>query len=120
MAWQLRPGVPLWEAYVAWSAAGLGMGLSYSPISLMMLRGAPAGREGWASSSLNLADVLGTALGVGAGGAAVATVSRGSGPIAVGVVVAFAVAAAAAVVALFVVRRLPGTLSRAPEAPVTR
>jgi MFS family permease len=120
MAWQLRPGVPLWEAYVAWFVAGLGMGLSYSPISLMMLRGAPAGREGWASSSLNLADVLGTALGVGAGGAAVATVSRGSGPIAAGVVVAFAVAAAAAVVNLFVVRRLPGTLTRAAEAPVTR
>ncbi len=120
MAWQLRPGVPLWEAYVAWSAAGLGMGLSYAPISLMMLRGTPAGREGWASASLNLADVLGTALGVGAGGAAVAAVARSSGPIADGVVVAFGVAAVAAVVALFVVRRLPGTLTRAPEVPVTR
>ena len=120
MAWQLREGVPLWEAYVAWSAAGLGMGLSYSPISLMMLRGAPPGREGWASSSLNLADVLGTALGIGVGGAAVAVVSRGSGPIAVGVVVAFAAAATAAVVALFVAQRLPGTLTRAPGTPVIR
>ena len=77
MAWQLRDGVPVWEAFVAWSAAGLGMGLSYAPISLMMLRAAPSGREGWASASLNLADVLGIALGVGVGGAAVAAVSRG-------------------------------------------
>jgi len=119
MAWQLRPGVPVWEAFVAWSAAGLGMGLSYAPISLMMLRAAPAGREGWASASLNLADVLGIALGVGVGGAAVAAVSRGTRPIAGGVVIAFAVAALAAVTALVIARRLPGSLPRT-AAPVNR
>jgi MFS family permease len=120
MAWQLREGVPLWEAYVAWSVAGLGMGLSYAPISLMMLRAAPAGREGWASASLSLADVLGTALGVGVGGAAVAAVSRASRPVSGGVVLAFAAAALAAVVALFVARRLPGTLDRTTAEPATR
>ncbi len=119
MAWQLRPGVPVWEAFVAWSAAGLGMGLSYAPISLMMLRVAPRGREGWASASLNLADVLGIALGVGVGGAAVAAVSRGSRPVAGGVVIAFAVAALAAVLALVIARRLPGSLERSPAQPVT-
>ncbi len=120
MAWQLGDGVPLWEAYVAWSVAGLGMGLSYAPISLMMLRAAPPGREGWASASLSLADVLGTALGVGVGGAAVAAVSRASRPVSGGVVLAFAAAALAAVVALFVARRLPGTLDRTPAEPATR
>jgi MFS family permease len=120
MAWQLQPGVPVWEAFVAWSAAGLGMGLSYAPISLMMLRAAPRGREGWASASLNLADVLGIALGVGAGGAAVAAVSRGSRPIAGGVLIAFVVAALAAVLALVIAGRLPGSLHRAPAQPVTR
>jgi MFS family permease len=120
MTWQLRDGVPLWEAYVAWSLAGLGMGLSYAPISLMMLREAPAGREGWASASLSLADVLGTALGVGVGGAAVAAASRGNRPLSGGVVLAFAAAALAAVVALFVARRLPGTLDRTPAEPATR
>jgi MFS family permease len=120
MAWQLHPGVPLWEAYAAWSAAGLGMGLSYAPISLMMLRAAPGGREGWASASLSLADVLGTALGVGVGGAAVAAISVGPRPLAAGVLIAFAAAAVSAVVAMCVAHRLPGTLTRAPAAPVTR
>lgn len=120
MAWQLRPGVPVWEAFVAWSVAGLGMGLAYAPISLMMLRAAPPGREGWASASLNLADVLGIALGVGIGGAAVATFSRGARPVAGGVLVAFAVAGLAAVLALVIARRLPGSLVRVQESPVSR
>jgi MFS family permease len=120
MAWQLRPGVPVWEAFVAWSAAGLGMGLSYAPISLMMLRAAPPGREGWASASLNLADVLGIALGVGIGGAAVAAFSRGTRPVAAGVVIAFAVSALAAVLALLIARRLPGSLTRTAGAAATR
>jgi len=120
MAWQLRPGVPVWEAFVAWSVAGFGMGLSYAPISLMMMRAAPSGREGWASASLNLADVLGIALGVGVGGAAVAAVSRGTQPIAGGVVIAFAAAALAAVLALVIARRLPGSLERNPAQPITR
>jgi MFS family permease len=120
MAWQLRPGVPVVEAFIAWSAAGLGMGLSYAPISLMMLRVAPPGREGWASASLNLADVLGIALGVGIGGAAVAAFSRHARPVGAGVVVAFAVAAGAAVVALAIARRLPGSLARTVEAPTSR
>jgi MFS family permease len=120
MAWQLRDGVPLWEAYVAWCAAGLGMGLSYAPISLMMLRAAPRGREGWASASLSLADVLGEALGVGVGGAAVAATSRGNGAISSGIFVAFAAAALAAVIALFVTRRLPGSLDRSEVTPATQ
>jgi MFS family permease len=120
MAWQLRPGVPVWEAFLAWSVAGLGMGLSYAPISLMMLRAAPPGREGWASASLNLADVLGIALGVGIGGAAVAAVSRGTRPVAGGVLIAFAVAGLAAALALVIAGRLPGSLARTEESPVSR
>jgi MFS family permease len=112
MAWQLKAGVPVVEAFVAWSVGSLGMGLAYSPISLMMLHAAPPGREGWASSSLNLTDVLGTAVGVGAGGAAIAAVAHTSRPVAGGVLVAYGVAVLAGVVALVVSRRLPGTVSR--------
>ena len=96
-------GVPIALAPVAWAVSGLGMGLAYAPISLMMLREAPAGREGWASASLNLTDALGVALGAGLGGAAVASAPDLSS----GVVAAFAVAAAGGLVALAVTARLP-------------
>jgi MFS family permease len=121
MALQLHHGVPVAEGFVAWAVAGLGMGLSYAPLSLMMLRAAPAGREGWASASLNLADVLGTALGVGAGGAAVAAVARDRLPVSHGVAIAFAAAACGGLLALVISRRLPRTVNRGTSTPaVTR
>jgi len=107
MALILMPGVPVAVGIVAWTAAGLGMGLAYAPLSLMMLREAPPGREGWASASLNLADVLGTAIGIGIGGAALAAAVRSGREVAMGVLIAFAFAAAAAVVGLVISRRLP-------------
>jgi MFS family permease len=117
----LQPAVPVAVALAAWSVAGLGMGLCYAPITLMMLREAPPGREGWASASLNLADVLGAAIGIGVGGAAVAA-STGPGPHAGlhwGVTAAFAICAVVAVVALAVSPRLPAGLTTAPQ-PASR
>jgi MFS family permease len=112
----LQPAVPVAVGLAAWTVAGLGMGLGYAPISLMMLRMAPPGREGRASASLNLADVLGTAIGIGVGGAAVA-VAAGK-ELHVGIAVAFAVTAAVGVIAVVLTRRLPpGTVSSPP--PVT-
>jgi MFS family permease len=112
----LRSDVPVAEGIAAWTVAGLGMGLSYAPISLMMLRQAPAGQEGWASASLNLADVLGTAMGVGLGGAALALAARAGWAVATGVTIAFAIAAVAAFAALAVSRRLPTSLPASPPA----
>jgi MFS family permease len=111
----LRPGVPVGLAVVAWSSAGLGMGLSYAPLSLMMLREAPAGREGWASASLNLSDVLGSALGAGLGGAAIAAGTDRGWALSTGVAVAFSLPAAVAVVGLVLSGRLP---LRTPNPPV--
>jgi MFS family permease len=105
MALMLQPGVPVAAGLAAWTVAGLGMGLAYAPISLMMLREAPPGREGWASASLNLSDVLGTAIGIGVGGAALAASARTS--VYLGVMAAFAAAAAVAVAGLALTRRLP-------------
>jgi MFS family permease len=119
MALQLRDGIPVAEAFVAWSIGAFGIGLAYAPISLMVLRAAPAGREGWASASLNLVDVLGVALGVGIGGAAVAFVAREKLPVASGVLVAYGAAAVAALICVAVSRRLPHTLEPAHES-VTR
>jgi MFS family permease len=115
MVLALRPAVPVEVALGAWTVAGLGMGLAYAPISLMMLRKAPPGQEGRASASLNLSDVLGTAIGIGVGGAAVAA---GAGShLDVGITAAFAAAAAAGVVALVLSRRLPGGTTSGPAPP---
>jgi MFS family permease len=103
----LLPGVPVSVAFLAWSIAGLGMGSAYAPISLMMLREAPPGREGWASASLNLSDVLGSALGAGLGGAAIALGATQGWSLSTGVAVAFALPTAMAVAALVVSGRLP-------------
>jgi MFS family permease len=105
MALVLEPGVPVAEAIAAWTVGGLGMGLAYAPITLLMLRQAPPGQEGQSSASLNLADTLGTAIGIGVGGAAVAAVSGSS--LHLGLDAAFAAAALAGVVALILSRRLP-------------
>jgi MFS family permease len=103
----LRPGVPVAEGLAAWTVAGLGMGLACAPTTLMMLRAAPPGREGWASASLSLADVLGTAMGIGVGGAAVAATASTGRALAGGITICFGIAAVAAVVALAVSYRLP-------------
>jgi hypothetical protein len=79
----------------------------------MMLQKALPGQEGQASASLNLADVLGTAIGIGVGGAAVAAAAGSD--LRLGITAAFAAAAAVALVALAFTRRLPaGTSSASP------
>lgn len=103
----LRSDVPVAVGIIAWTVAGLGMGLSYSPITLMMLAEAPAGREGWASASLTLAEVLGSALGIGIGGAAISAAVRFGWSLAAGLAVAFAITAAGGALALAISRRLP-------------
>jgi MFS family permease len=64
----LSPAVPALLASVAWGVAGLGIGLAFSTISLVVLETAPAGQEGSASSAMQLANMLGVALGTGIGG----------------------------------------------------
>jgi MFS family permease len=109
----LLPAVPVYVGLAAWTVAGFGIGLAYAPTSLLMLRQAPAGREGWASASLNLADVLGTASGIGAGGVAVTAASAHGWPLAVGVAIAFAIAGVGAAALAAASRRLPLGLPKA-------
>src|SRR5215475_2832103 len=112
MALALQPAVPVVVGLAAWTVAGLGMGLAYAPLSLMMLRNALPGQEGQASASLNLADVLGTAIGIGVGGAAVPAAAGGD--LQLGITAALAVSATVAVVALAVTRRLPAGTTASP------
>ena len=68
----LWPGSPVALGPAMWGLAGLGMGLAYSTLSLVVLETAPGGQEGEAAGSLQLASVLGGGLGTGLGGALVA------------------------------------------------
>lgn len=115
MALVLSPAVPVELGIGAWTVAGFGIGLAYAPITLLMLRESPQGREGWASASLNLADVLGTAIGIGLGGAAVTAATAHGWPLAAGVGIAFVLAGAGALTLAFASRRLP--LTHAADRP---
>lgn len=108
----LVPWVPVWLAPLAWGIAGLGMGLAYSTISLLVLETAPAGQEGGATSAMQLANVLATAIGTGAGGAIVSATSvegHASAPgLAAQNALMIGVVALAALAALRVPSRRPG------------
>ena len=104
----LRHDVPAGLLVVAWSIGGLGMGLCYAPITLLVLRAAPAGGEGAATASLNLFDTLGIALGTGVGGAAVAAAQSAHRPAAEGVAALLVCTAVTGVGCLAMSRRMPG------------
>ncbi len=89
----LLPAVPVLWAVPAFAVAGFGMGLAYSPLSLVVLAEAAAGTEGGATSALQLSDTLGTALGTGIAGAILAAAARAGASMAVGLAIAFALAA---------------------------
>ena len=75
-----RPAVPVGlVACPIFALAGLGMGLAYSPLSLIVLREAPPETQGAATSALSLSDTLGTALGTGVSGAIIAASVRSTG-----------------------------------------
>ena len=74
----LVPDVPVLIAPVGWAIAGLGMGLAYSMLALLMLETADRGQEGFSSAALQLMFTLGTAFGAGIGGAVVAVSASGA------------------------------------------
>lgn len=112
----LVTSVPVWVAPLGWSVAGLGMGMSYSPLSVTALDRAAPGGEGSASASVQLADVLGTALGTGVAGAAIAYGHRLGWAPSTGLAVAFGIGVAVGAVGLVAARRLPRRLSDPPRA----
>jgi MFS family permease len=103
------PDVPVWLAVPTFAVAGLGMGLAYAPLSLIVLRDAPPRQQGFASSALSLGDVLGTALGTGVTGAIVAAGMRATGGPAAGLAIGFGVAFAVALLGTALAGRLGHT-----------
>jgi MFS family permease len=103
------PAIPPWVAVITWMLPGIGMGLMYSAVTLVVLRRTAAAEQGAATSALQLADILGTVLGTGVGGAITAAGIRAGGDglgWALGAV--FAMSSLLAVVGVVGSRRLPG------------
>jgi MFS family permease len=105
----LNLAVPVLVGVAAWTIAGLGMGLSYAPLSLTVLREAPLASQGAATAGLQLSDVLGTSLGAGVGGALVAFGHREGHEEWVGLGLAFAVGVVVAGIGFALAGRLSGT-----------
>ena len=113
----LSPAVSLAVGVAGWAVGGFGIGLAYSPISLIVLGEAPSGQEGVASASLQLAENLGVALGAGLGGVLVAAGAAAGWPASAGIGGAFAMTAAVALLAAVLARRVPRRTIPAPDAP---
>jgi MFS family permease len=102
--------LPIAVATAVWSVAGFGIGLAYAPISVVVLGLAEPGHEGAASASVQLCDVLGTALGTGVVGAAL-SFGEGAGWTTAGALrIGFAVTLLAALGGIAAARRLPSAL----------
>lgn len=102
--------LPVALAVPVWSLAGFGIGLAYSSLSVIVLGLAEPGHEGASSSSLQLTDVLGVALGTGLGGVFVTLGdSRGWLPRSA-LELAFSVTVAVAGLGALAARRLPVNL----------
>jgi MFS family permease len=58
-----------WVVVPIWALAGIGMGISLSSTSVLVLGLSAPGQEGRNAASLQVSDALGSVFGVGAGGA---------------------------------------------------
>lgn len=104
----LVPEVPAAVGILCWSIAGFGIGLAYAPLSVVTLHLAPEGQEGRATSSLQLSDMLGTALGSGMGGVIVALGTAATDSDRPGLVAVYLLGALVAVGGMLLARRVPG------------
>jgi MFS family permease len=103
----LNTSLPTWIAVPTWGLSGIGIGVAYSTVSLIVLEHAAPGEEGAASAAFQLSFVLGTAVGTGATGGVVARWGERGESLAVAILVVFAVALALALLALAIAPRLP-------------
>jgi MFS family permease len=102
----LNPLVPALLGVLAWGVAGLGIGLTYTTLSLATLDLAPKGQEGLSAASLQVNDTLGSAIGTGLGGVIIA--SYGAAGKVAALETQFVLMLAVAVLGLVVALRLPG------------
>jgi MFS family permease len=111
----LVPAVPAWIAIVCWGVAGFGMGLAYAPLSVVTLAEAAEGQEGRATSSLQVSDSLGTALGSGVAGVLVAFGASIADSDTPGLVAVYVLGAVMAVAGVVLAGRVPRQVARPPR-----
>ncbi len=107
-------GAPVALAVLAWTVAGLGMGLGYAPLAVTVLAAAPGGEEGDAASALQLSDALGVAVGAGIGGWVIATGDQRGTTVAAATTVVFLIALVIGLGGLLAAGRLPAEVPTAP------
>jgi MFS family permease len=75
------PHWPLgWVAALTWLVAGAGMGLAIPSLTVLTMRHAAEDQRGFASSALQVSDMLGSALAVGIGGALLGALASAAHP----------------------------------------
>lgn len=74
----LVPSLPPWIVALAWCAGGLGMGLSISGLSVLLLRLSPPAEAGANSAALQVSDALSNVLMIAAAGTAFTALGGGS------------------------------------------
>lgn len=102
------PGVPLGAAAVWWVLSGLGMGLSYPTLNLLVLELAPRSAQGAAMSALQVADAVASALALTGTGALLWALHDRVGATAYAVCLGLAAVLAATATALAGRTRAPG------------
>jgi MFS family permease len=110
-------GAPLAIAYIAWLAAGVGMGIAYPTAYLVIMNGADAAGAGSAVSSEQVAERLALALGGGLGGVSIALAAGLHASLSAGLAGAFALALLAAVASVALAPRLTPARAAALTAP---
>jgi MFS family permease len=92
--------------FVAWTFAGLGMGVAYPTLYLITMERATLGAEGATVALLLMIDGLGSSAGTGLGGSAIALADHLGASLKAGLAGAFAVAFVAAIALIAITPRL--------------
>jgi MFS family permease len=113
----LLPAVPPALAVLAWTLAGLGMGLAYPAATLAVLSEAEPGKEGQASATMQIASALAVAVGTGVGGDLLAHGAVAGRPPAWGLALVDAAALAATLLAVAAAGGVTGGGASVPADP---
>lgn len=107
----LLPRSPLAITFVSWTLAGFGMGISFNIDNLLAIQTRTEYSAGRISSSMQLTDSLGQALGAGFGGGAMALATWAAWGTASGIGLTFALSVGVCALTMALTRRLPDAAS---------